>query len=74
MPNHAGSSCHVPSFEPITVAEAARILEMTRRGVTRAIEAGHLPSQKLPGKTGAYLLRIEDVRAFKQFRDEKKTA
>ena len=50
----------------ITVEEAATILGITARSVRRRIVAGTLtPAGKLPGQTGAYLLRREDLTAKK---------
>lgn len=49
--------------DPITVAEAARILHCDRKTVLRWIAAGRIPAKKLAGRTGAYILQPEDVEA-----------
>jgi excisionase family DNA binding protein len=51
------------SSRPITVKQAATILHCDRKTVLRWIAAGRLPAVKLEGKTGAYVLTIEDVEA-----------
>ncbi|WP_293784171.1 helix-turn-helix domain-containing protein [uncultured Aeromicrobium sp.] len=45
----------------INVAEAAAILNLSPRAVQHRIANGSLPAQKLPGRTGAYVLKREDV-------------
>lgn len=51
----------------ITTAEASAILGVTVAWVNKLAAAGRLPvAQKLPGRTGAYLFRrdeIEDARS-----------
>ncbi|MBI1379439.1 MAG: helix-turn-helix domain-containing protein [Frankiales bacterium] len=50
-----------PSIE-ITVAEAAALIGVDRKTVLRQIAAGELiPTRKLPGRTGSYLLARSDV-------------
>lgn len=50
----------------ITVAEAARDLDESIATVHRRIRRGDLiPAMRLPGPTGAYLLRRADVQAVK---------
>ncbi len=56
------------SSEPITAQEAAALLGITRRGVTEAIRSGRLQARKLPGRTGSYLLDLEEVRKFGDLR------
>jgi excisionase family DNA binding protein len=56
----------------VTAAEAADLLGVDRRTVVRYIEHGDLvPSQKLPGRTGAFLIEREAV---EQLRDEREAA
>lgn len=45
-------------------AEVSQILRADRVTVHRWAKSGRLPSQKLPGKTGAYLFRRGDVKDF----------
>lgn len=53
-----------PSTE-ITVAEAARIIGIGPRSVARAIRDGRLnAARKLPGRTGPYLLDLDEVRKY----------
>lgn len=47
----------------INAAEAAKILHISVRAVQHRITSGTLPAQKLPGKTGAYILDRETVEA-----------
>ena len=47
----------------ISAAEAAQILRISVRAVQHRIAAGSLPAQKLPGKTGAYILDRAEVEA-----------
>lgn len=54
----------------INVAEAAGILNLSVRAVQHRIAAGSLPAQKLPGRTGAYILARSDV---ERVRDELAT-
>ncbi|WP_419218715.1 helix-turn-helix domain-containing protein [Gordonia sp. CPCC 205333] len=59
------------SSEPesmVTVAEAAGILGISRRGVTAAIRSNRLTARKLQGRTGAYLLDLDEVRKFAALR------
>jgi hypothetical protein len=39
--------------------------------VQRLIANGHLPAQKLPGGTGAYLVKAVDLRAYQQKQQHK---
>ena len=47
----------------ISAAEAAKILHISVRAVQHRITSGTLPAQKLPGKTGAYILDRATVEA-----------
>ena len=48
--------------QAISVAEAATITGLDPQRITRMIRSGELPHiQKLPGRTGAYLLGRDDV-------------
>ena len=51
------------SSDIISAAEAAKILHISVRAVQHRITSGTLPAQKLPGKTGAYILDRETVEA-----------
>lgn len=55
---------HVSNQQPIGVTEAAQRLQMTRRGVHKAIHRGDLPAQRLPGVRGAFVLTVSDVERF----------
>lgn len=49
----------------VTVAEAGRIIGIGPRSVARAIRDGRLNyTRKLPGRTGAYLLDLNEVRKY----------
>lgn len=52
----------------ISAAEAAQILHISVRAVQHRIAAGSLPAQKLPGKTGAYILNRAEVEAIAKSR------
>lgn len=43
-----------------------QITGLSRRALTYAVTTGKLSSRKLPGKTGAHLLDIEEVRRYAQ--------
>ena len=45
----------------INATEAAEILGISVRAVQHRIMRGTLPAQKLPGRTGAYVLNRNDV-------------
>jgi excisionase family DNA binding protein len=47
--------------DPLTVAEAAGELGITRRQVLRWIESGRLPARKLPGLTSPWLIHRGDL-------------
>jgi excisionase family DNA binding protein len=48
----------------ITVAEAAALIGVDRSAVVKMVKRGELePYSKLPGRTGAYLLRRSHVEA-----------
>lgn len=52
---------HIPG-ELITTAQAAEILRYTVAWVNKQAATGRLPvAQKLPGLTGAYLFRRDDI-------------
>jgi hypothetical protein len=46
----------------ITVQEAVKLSGLTRRQITYAASTGKLSTRKLPGRTGAYLLNLDEVR------------
>jgi len=48
----------------ITVSEAVRLTGLSRRVITYAVRTGKLTSRKLPGRTGAYLLNLDEVRRY----------
>ncbi|QDH92484.1 excise [Gordonia phage Dmitri] len=48
----------------ITVQEAVKITGLTRRSITYAARHGKLSARKLPGRTGAYLLDLDEVRRY----------
>lgn len=53
---------HTDVDELVTAAEAAAILDVTPRTISRHADAGRLPTaRKLPGRTGARLFRRSDV-------------
>ena len=45
----------------LSVAEVAELLDKSVRTVHRMIQDGRLVATKLPGHTGAYVIRREDV-------------
>lgn len=48
----------------LTVSEAVKVSGLTRRAITYAARTGKLTSRKLPGRTGAYLLNLDEVRRY----------
>lgn len=57
----------MPNLIPTT--EVARILKLNRATVARLVDRGLLvPAVKGPGRTGAYLFNLDDVRAFAEKR------
>jgi excisionase family DNA binding protein len=56
------------------VVEVAELLNIGRRAVVDLIRTHQLPAEKLPGRTGAYVLRPEDVEAYRKARDEQAEA
>jgi excisionase family DNA binding protein len=48
---------------PMTTAQVCERLNTDRKTVRRLIRNGELRAEKLPGRTGAYLFRAEDVEA-----------
>ena len=49
----------------LTVSEAAALIGIKPRSVARAIRDGRLiPTRKLPGRTGAYLIDLDEVRKY----------
>ncbi len=50
----------------MTVAEAAELLKLPRRTISEQVRLGAIPSEKLPGKTGAYLIDRADVEQLRQ--------
>lgn len=66
------SDTHTHSPEFLTATAAARLANIAVTSILHHIESGELPvAGKLPGRTGAYLLRPSDVRAFIQRRETK---
>lgn len=52
----------MPSFtRPLSVAEASEQSGEPRRTIRYAITAGHLKAEKLPGLTGAWLIKPNDL-------------
>ncbi|WP_082521243.1 MULTISPECIES: helix-turn-helix domain-containing protein [unclassified Rhodococcus (in: high G+C Gram-positive bacteria)] len=59
----------MPSIEHLlTVAQVASRLGITRRAVQQAIARNALAAQKLPTKTGAYLIEPDEVDRYDQAR------
>lgn len=53
-----------PGDDLITTAQVAELLGITVAWANKQAKAGRLPvAQKLPGDTGAYLFRREDIDA-----------
>ena len=50
----------------LTVAQVAELLKQPRRTVAEQVRTGAIPSEKLPGKTGAYLIDRADVEQLRQ--------
>ena len=48
----------------VTVAEAVKLTGLSRRAITYAAQTGKLTSRKLPGRTGPYLLDLDEVRRY----------
>lgn len=48
----------------VTVKEAARLTSLSRRQLTYAARTGKISTCKLPGRTGAYLFDLEEVRRY----------
>ncbi len=44
--------------------EAVKLSGLTRRQITYAASTGKLSTRKLPGRTGAYLLNLDEVRRY----------
>ena len=66
------SDTHMHSPEFLTATAAARRANVAVTSILYHIESGELPvAGKLPGRTGAYLLRPSDVHAFIQRRETK---
>lgn len=62
----------MPNDAPlISALEAATLLGVSRRDVLRLIEQETLNAEKLPGRTGSYVLLRADVQAL---RDERAQA
>jgi len=57
------------STHPLGAAEAAKILDLSHSGLRRLIDLGRLPADKLPGRTGAYVLKRKDVEALAKQRN-----
>ncbi|TWS23205.1 hypothetical protein FK268_12865 [Tsukamurella sputi] len=59
----------------MTASEAARISGVTRRAINQAIADGRLQTtRKLPGRTGAYLLSLDEVRKYAELTRKKDKA
>lgn len=54
----------VSQTHEITVNEAVKLTGLSRRSITYAARNGKLSSRKLPGRTGAYLLNLDEVRSY----------
>lgn len=52
------------SRHEVTVQEAVKLTGLSRRVVTYAAKTGKLSTRKLPGRTGAYLLDLDEVRRY----------
>lgn len=52
------------SKHEITVQEAVKLTGLSRRVITYAARTGKLSTRKLPGRTGAYLLDLDEVRRY----------
>lgn len=48
----------------ITILEAVKLTGLSRRSITYAARTGKLSTRKLPGRTGAYLLNLDEVRRY----------
>ncbi|WP_280317241.1 helix-turn-helix domain-containing protein [Nocardia wallacei] len=55
----------------LSVVEAAERLGIGRRAVVDLIRTHQLPAEKLPGRTGAYVLTPDAVEEFRRNRDEQ---
>lgn len=64
----------IPSFDEdplVSTSEAGQILGVTAVTIQRWAREGVIASQKMPGKTGAYVLRRSEV---KRLADERATS
>lgn len=52
------------SDHEITILEAVKLTGLSRRTITYAARTGKLSTRKLPGRTGAYLLNLDEVRRY----------
>lgn len=52
---------HTTSSPPVSVAEAAALLDVTPTWLHRRIKGGRVQAHKLPGRTGAYILDQAEV-------------
>ena len=48
----------------VTVNEAVKLTGLSRRSITYAARTGKLSARKLPGRTGAYLLNLDEIRRY----------
>ena len=48
----------------ITIAEAVKLTGLSRRAIAWAVHTDKLTARKLPGRTGHYLLNVDEVRKF----------
>ena len=45
----------------LNVTQVAKLLKISRRTALRRIQEGDIPSTKMPGTTGAYVVRRADL-------------
>jgi len=50
----------------LSVVEAAERLHLSPRSVQRLITLGRLRAQKMPGRTGAYIITSDDLAEYKR--------
>lgn len=58
----------------LTTALVAERLGKSRDTVLRLVDAGELPAEKMPGKTGTFIFRADDVEAYVAKRAAELTA
>ncbi|MBF6291842.1 helix-turn-helix domain-containing protein [Nocardia farcinica] len=62
------------SEHPLSAAEVAERLNLSRRAVVDLIRRGELAAQKLPGRTGAYVISPKAVQDYIATRTEAASA